>query len=33
MCADAGWKYLTTPAFQPEAPIEDEDALDDVLWW
>jgi cysteine synthase B len=33
MFADAGWKYLTTPAFQPAAPIEDEDALDDVLWW
>jgi cysteine synthase B len=33
MFADAGWKYLTTPAFQPEEPIDDEDALDDVLWW
>ncbi len=33
MFADSGWKYLTTPAFQPGAPIEDEDALDDVLWW
>ena len=32
MFADAGWKYLTTPAFSHEA-IEDEDALDDVLWW
>jgi cysteine synthase B len=33
MFADAGWKYLTTPAFVPDAEIEDEDALDDVLWW
>ncbi len=31
--ADSGWKYLGTPAFRPEAPIPDEDALDDVLWW
>jgi len=31
--ADNGWKYLGTPAFRPEAPIPDEDALDDVLWW
>lgn len=31
--ADSGWKYLTTPAFQPEDVIADEDALDDVLWW
>jgi len=33
MFADAGWKYLTTPAFSPDAAPEDEDALDDVLWW
>ena len=33
MFADSGWKYLGTPAFRPEAPIPDEDALDDVLWW
>ena len=33
MFADAGWKYLTTPAFQPDAAIEDGDALDEVLWW
>jgi cysteine synthase B len=31
--ADSGWKYLGTPAFRPDAPIPDEDALDDVLWW
>lgn len=31
--ADSGWKYLGTPAFRPEAPVPDEDALDDVLWW
>jgi len=31
--ADSGWKYLGTPAFRPEAPIPDEEALDDVLWW
>jgi cysteine synthase len=31
--ADSGWKYLGTPAFRPQAPIPDEEALDDVLWW
>jgi len=41
--ADAGWKYLGSPAFAPEAhpPSEDggslpegeEEALDDVIWW
>jgi cysteine synthase B len=31
--ADSGWKYLGTPAFRPDAPIPDEEALDDVLWW
>ena len=41
--ADAGWKYLGSPAFAPEAhpPAEDggplpegeEEALDDVIWW
>lgn len=33
MFADAGWKYLTTPAFSPPGVIGDEDELDDVLWW
>jgi cysteine synthase B len=33
MFADAGWKYLTTPAFDPDSEIEDEEALDDTLWW
>jgi cysteine synthase B len=33
MFADAGWKYLTTPAFDPDSAIEDDDALDDTLWW
>jgi hypothetical protein len=43
LVADAGWKYLGSPAFTPEAhplsadagPLaeEEEDALDDVVWW
>jgi [CysO sulfur-carrier protein]-thiocarboxylate-dependent cysteine synthase len=33
MFADAGWKYLTTPAFSPDGVMDDEDELDDVLWW
>ena len=33
MFADSGWKYLSTPAFDLNQPIEDEDALDDILWW
>lgn len=32
--ADSGWKYLNSPAFQLDIPLEDEhEALDDVLWW
>jgi cysteine synthase B len=32
--ADAGWKYLNSPAFLLEAPLDGEhEALDDVLWW
>ena len=33
MFADGGWKYLTTPAFSPDGIMDDEDELDDVLWW
>ena len=32
--ADAGWKYLNSPAFQLEASLEDpEELLDEVPWW
>jgi cysteine synthase len=31
--ADAGWKYLGSPAFSDLALEEEEDALDDVIWW
>lgn len=32
--ADAGWKYLNSPAFGPEAAIEASDeSFDEVLWW
>ena len=32
--ADSGWKYLGSPAFKLDEPLpEDEDSLDDVLWW
>jgi len=32
--ADAGWKYLNSPAFQIDRAISgDEEELDDVLWW
>jgi len=32
--ADSGWKYLNSPAFQLDVPLEDEhEAMDDVLWW
>ena len=32
--ADSGWKYLNSPAFQLDIPLEDEhEAMDDVLWW
>jgi hypothetical protein len=32
--SDSGWKYLGSPAFKLDEPLpEDEDSLDDVLWW
>lgn len=32
--ADSGWKYLGSPAFRLDEPLpEEEEALDDVLWW
>jgi len=32
--ADSGWKYLGSPAFQLDRPLpEDEESLDDILWW
>jgi cysteine synthase B len=32
--ADSGWKYLGSPAFRLDEPLpEDEDSLDDILWW
>jgi cysteine synthase B len=32
--ADAGWKYLNSPAFVLDASLADEEeSLDDVLWW
>jgi cysteine synthase B len=31
--ADSGWKYLSTPVFQPVDPSAGEDELDDTLWW
>ncbi|MGE0059336.1 MAG: PLP-dependent cysteine synthase family protein [Dehalococcoidia bacterium] len=32
--ADSGWKYLGSPAFKLDEPLpEDEDSLDDILWW
>ena len=32
--ADSGWKYLNSPAFVLDAPLEDDqETLDDVLWW
>jgi cysteine synthase B len=31
--ADSGWKYLDSPALQPENLPADEGALDEVLWW
>ena len=32
--ADAGWKYLSSPAFTLDASLDDPDgALDEVLWW
>ena len=32
--ADSGWKYLGSPAFNLDQPLpEDDDSLDDVLWW
>ncbi len=32
--ADSGWKYLGSPAFRIEEPLpEDEESLDDILWW
>jgi cysteine synthase B len=31
--ADAGWKYLGSPAFGGLLPEGEEEALDDVIWW
>jgi cysteine synthase len=31
--ADAGWKYLGSPAFGEPVSEGEEDALDDVIWW
>jgi cysteine synthase B len=32
--SDSGWKYLGSPAFKLDEPLpEDEDSLDDILWW
>jgi cysteine synthase B len=31
--ADAGWKYLSAPAYPATEPLEDEEELDDILWW
>jgi cysteine synthase B len=32
--ADSGWKYLNSPPFQLEEPLEDvEESFDDVIWW
>ncbi len=31
--ADAGWKYLGSPAFAGPLPKGEEEALDDVIWW
>jgi cysteine synthase B len=31
--ADAGWKYLESPAFSGALPEGEEEALDDVIWW
>lgn len=32
--ADSGWKYLNSPAFVLDDPLDDEhETLDDVLWW
>ena len=32
--ADSGWKYLNSPAFQLDEPLDDDEgAHDDVIWW
>ena len=32
--ADSGWKYLNSPAFLMDVPLDDDqEGLDDVLWW
>ena len=31
--ADAGWKYLGTPVWNAVPEYEEDDELDDVLWW
>jgi cysteine synthase B len=31
--ADSGWKYLNSPAFHLDDPLEDPERLDEVLWW
>ena len=32
--ADSGWKYLGSPAFNLAEPLpDDDDSLDDILWW
>ena len=33
MFADSGWKYLATQPLQMEPASEDEEDLDDILWW
>jgi [CysO sulfur-carrier protein]-thiocarboxylate-dependent cysteine synthase len=31
--ADAGWKYLGSPAYGGPLPEGEEETLDDVIWW
>jgi cysteine synthase B len=33
MFADSGWKYLNTPVWSALADPDEEDNLDDVIWW
>ena len=33
MFADSGWKYLATQPMQMQPSVQDDEALEDILWW